>query len=166
MKKQTILLITLGIVLIIVVLFLGTMKLNSKKEKKEEQEGSPWGAIASQYDYNPEILTVEIPDDFKESEIIDIYIVKKDSTKEVLLKGVYSWRMKNDNAELGILVPREPDFRSVLRYLPEALEYTFSIEKSDKKLGNIEINESLFKELMQHVEIVEPIGVEDIYSNK
>lgn len=135
----------------------------SKKEKKEEDES--WKEISSKYFYVPRHFQVEIPDDFSDSEMIDIFIVSDNIDKKLIekpfLTGVNATKTADDDTLL-ILVPETLGIKECLYWLPEAVGYTFKISKSSKREGEVEINQPLLDELLKNVEYIEP-DPENIY---
>lgn len=161
MKKRGIILSIIILVILLIIVFLG-FRENSSKNIKEEVDENSWSFIADKYHYNPETLPVQVPSDLSDREIIDIYIVdKKNIDKKLFLEGVYFWKIKDDNTALGILIPQRKGIHEVIHYLPEALNYHFFVQKSDKKVGQLTVNEPLLEELMKNFEYVEPDGKDD-----
>lgn len=132
MKKKGIVVSVFILIIALVILFLVFKKRNSKIQENEVDENS-WSAVADKYHYRPDTLRVEIPSDFSDREMIDIYIAEKGNTnKRTFLEGVYSWKTQNDNTTLGILIPSKKGIHEIIHYLPSTLNYTFLIEKSSK----------------------------------
>ncbi len=160
MKKKKVIIIFLLIIVVLVSIYLLVF---SKKEKKEEEPA--WAKVSSQYHYVLRHFQIEIPEDFSDSEIIDIFIVSDNIDKKLLekpfLTGVHATKTADEDTLL-ILVPETLGIKECLYWLPEAVGYTFKISKSSKKEGEVEINQPLLDELLKNIEYVDP-DPENIY---